>query len=174
MNIIATRKLATGLLAGAASLALVAGTGLAQTTGTTGTTGGNQTGTTATGQMGTTRDATTVGMLDKEEIRAMLEEQGYSEIENLKEDGLAWTATATRDGEKVELRIERMWRAVATDRNLDEERVKTMLENEGYSSVGDIQEDGGMWSAEARRDGESVKVHVNAERQVVVSERTSG
>jgi hypothetical protein len=39
-------------------------------------------------------------------IRAMLEKQGYSNVQNIRKEGDAYVATATKGGESVDLRID--------------------------------------------------------------------
>jgi hypothetical protein len=45
---------------------------------------------------------------DEQEVRAFLESQGYSEIENVEMDGEIITADATRDGQRYRVEIRRM------------------------------------------------------------------
>lgn len=40
------------------------------------------------------------------QIRAMLEKQGYSDIQNLKRDGAAYTATAMKNGKRIRLHVD--------------------------------------------------------------------
>lgn len=44
----------------------------------------------------------------EQEVRAFLESQGYSEIENIEMDGEVITVDATRDGQKYRVEIRRM------------------------------------------------------------------
>ena len=39
-------------------------------------------------------------------IRSMLEKQGYANVQNIRREGDAYTATATKDGEGVNIRID--------------------------------------------------------------------
>lgn len=39
-------------------------------------------------------------------IRAMLEKQGYGDIQNIQKDGAAYTATATKEGAQVRVRVD--------------------------------------------------------------------
>ena len=45
---------------------------------------------------------------DEQEVRAFLESQGYSDIENVEMDGEIITADATRDGQRYRVEIRRM------------------------------------------------------------------
>jgi hypothetical protein len=45
---------------------------------------------------------------NEQEVRAFLESQGYSEIENVEMDGEIITADATRDGQRYRVEIRRM------------------------------------------------------------------
>ena len=168
MTMISTRNIATGLLAGAAGLALVTGASLAQTgtTGGTGTTGQSGTG---TGTAATTEQS--AGMLEEDDIKSILEDHGYSDVEDLEQIGMAWTGKATRDDEDVELRIERLMQDAS---DLDEDSSEMALEMQGFTEVSDIEEEDDVWSADAEYLGDSVKVYLDAEEEVVVSEQSSG
>lgn len=45
-------------------------------------------------------------VMDEESVRVMLEAQGYESIGDVQKEGEAFTATAERDGEEHELRID--------------------------------------------------------------------
>ena len=172
MTMTSTRKIATVLLAGAASLALVTGASLAQTgtTGGTGTTGQSGTGTgTGTGTAVTTEQS--AGMLEEDDVKSLLEDHGYSDVEDLEQSGMAWIGNATRDDEDVELRIERLMQSASA---LDEDGSEMALEMQGFTEISDIEEDDDVWTADAEYLGDSVKVYIDAEEEVVVSEKSSG
>ena len=167
-----TRNFAAAMMAGAASLTLVAGAGFAQMTGGAGSddqmqtqsgTGSTTTGAGAAGQ--------TAAMMEEDDVQSLLEDLGFSDVENLERTGIVWSAEAKRDDTDVELLVERM---MQSGYDLDEDIVQSLLQTEGFSNVSDVEESDGVWSAEADRDGDSVTAHVDGERQVVVSEKDAG
>jgi periplasmic protein CpxP/Spy len=50
---------------------------------------------------------------------------------------------------------------------LSEEQAKAKIESEGYMEVSDLkQDDKGMWTAKAMRDGKAVQISLNAEGRI--------
>lgn len=170
-------KLTKGMLAGAASLALLGGASFAQT-GT-----GTQQNQVPPGQsqvqpgIGTGVDSrpgaaspSQSAMLQEDDVKSLLEDHDYSEVEDLEQSGMAWTGKAKRDDENVELRIERVMLGAG---DLDEERVKQLIETEGFSDVSSVEEDDDVWTADAQHDGDDVKIRFDSEEKVIVSETSA-
>ncbi|QDW66508.1 PepSY domain-containing protein [Luteimonas granuli] len=91
------------------------------------------------------------------QIRAALEAQGYTKINDLEfEDGV-WKADArSADGQRVELRVDpatgKAWPEDAVA-ELSEADVRARLAAEGYTKVHDVEFEDGMWTAEAEDPG---------------------
>lgn len=90
------------------------------------------------------------------QLRALLQSEGYTEIDNVAfvaEDKL-WTATAeARDGTSVELRVHvptgSILRAGVTTPALDQERIEEHLATLGYGDIHNARFDGALWRVEA-------------------------
>jgi len=97
------------------------------------------------------------------QVRAKLQAQGYTNINDVEfEDGM-WTADArSADGNRVDVSIDPKTGNVYPDEqvaNLGKEDVKARLTAAGYSNVHDIELDDGVWKAEAR-DAQGAKVEL--------------
>lgn len=68
----------------------------------------DQTGSAAPGSAGDPALENDAMPADEGEVRAFLESQGYSNIENIEMDGEIITADATRDGQRYRVEIRRM------------------------------------------------------------------
>ncbi|MBJ7575218.1 PepSY domain-containing protein [Luteimonas sp. MC1828] len=87
------------------------------------------------------------------QVRAALEAQGYTKVNDVKFDDGMWKADArSADGQRVELRID-----PATGKVFPEDSVATLSEDDvraklavaGYGNVHDVEFDDGVWTAEA-------------------------
>lgn len=91
--------------------------------------------------------------LTKPQVRAKLEAQGYTKINDIQFDDGTWTADArSADGNRVELRVDAQTGEVFPDElvgNLSKDDVKAQLAAAGWSNVHDIDWDDGVWKAEA-------------------------
>lgn len=91
--------------------------------------------------------------LTKPQVRAKLEAQGYTKINDIQFDDGTWTADArSADGNRVELRMDAQTGEVFPDElvgNLSKDDVKAQLAAAGWSNVHDIDWDDGVWKAEA-------------------------
>lgn len=91
--------------------------------------------------------------LTKPQVRARLEAQGYTRINDIQFDDGTWTADArSADGNRVELRMDARTGEVFPDElvgNLGKDDVKAKLAAAGWSNVHDIDWDSGVWKAEA-------------------------
>ena len=91
--------------------------------------------------------------LTQVQVRAKLEAQGYTKINDVKfEDGV-WKADArSADGNRVDVRIDAETGEVFPDEqvaNLTEADVRAKLATAGYTNVHDVDYEDGIWNAEA-------------------------
>lgn len=91
--------------------------------------------------------------LTEAQVRAKLEAQGYTKVNDVKfEDGV-WKADArSADGNHIDVRIDPGTGAVRPDdlvANLTEADVRAKLAVAGYTNVHDVDYEDGIWNAEA-------------------------
>ncbi len=100
------------------------------------------------------------------EVRAKLEAQGYTNINDVEfEDGI-WTADArSADGNRVDLSIDPRTGNIYPDEqvaNLGESDVKARLSAAGYANVHDVEFEDGVWKAEAEdAQGKDVELRLD-------------
>lgn len=87
------------------------------------------------------------------QVRAKLEAQGYTSVNDVKfEDGV-WKADArSADGNRVDVRLDATTGEVYPDEqvaNLSEADVRARLAEAGYTNVHDVDYEDGIWNAEA-------------------------
>lgn len=87
------------------------------------------------------------------QVRAKLEAQGYTSVNDVKfEDGV-WKADArSADGNRVDVRLDAATGEVYPDEqvaNLSEADVRARLAAAGYTNVHDVDYEDGIWNAEA-------------------------
>jgi hypothetical protein len=105
--------------------------------------------------------------LTEPQVRALLTEKGYTNIDDLDfEDGMWETDATSADGKRVDVRVNPANSDIKADAlvsNLTEDDVKAKLTAAGYSEVHDVDFDDGMWKAEAERaDGDDREIHLDA------------
>lgn len=87
------------------------------------------------------------------QVRAALEAQGYTDIDDVEFDDGMWEADATSaDGKRVDVRIDpRTSQVYPEDQvsSLGEADIRARLAAAGYSNVHDVEFDDGLWKAEA-------------------------
>ena len=87
------------------------------------------------------------------QVRAQLEAQGYTAINDVEFDDGMWEADArSADGNRVEVRLDPKTGQVYADElvaNLGKADVKAKLAAAGYTNVHDVDYDDGVWKAEA-------------------------
>jgi hypothetical protein len=109
------------------------------------------------------------------QVRAALEAQGYTGVNDIEfEDGM-WKADArSADGQRVDLRMDAAGRHVWPDdgvSNLSEADVRARLSAAGYTAVGDVEFDDGMWEARAEdAQGRRMKLVIDPAEGRVVGE----
>ena len=113
--------------------------------------------------------APTVGKdaLKEPQVRALLTEKGYTNIDDLDfEDGMWETDATSANGDRVDVRINPARGDVMAEKlvsDLSENDVKAKLTAAGYSKIHDVDFDDGVWKAEAERaDGKDVEIHLAA------------
>ena len=87
------------------------------------------------------------------EVRARLEAQGYTKINDVEFKDGVWSADArSADGNRVDVRIDPKTGTVRPDElvaNLSEADVRAKLAAAGYTNVHDVDYEDGIWNAEA-------------------------
>ena len=97
------------------------------------------------------------------QIRQDLQGAGYSKISKMTRHGAVYTADATRWGRSTpNLRIEGATGEVLNPGVLTRAQVKTLLKQNGYSDVSDLQHNGAMYAAIAAHDGNRGRVKIDA------------
>ena len=111
--------------------------------------------------------------LTEPQIRAKLEAQGYTKINDVKfEDGV-WKADAkSADGNHVDVRLDAKTGAVYPDEqvaNLNQASVTAKLAAAGYTNVHDVDYEDGVWNAEADDPaGKDVEVKIDPKTGAVI------
>lgn len=107
------------------------------------------------------------------QVRASLESQGYTRINDVEfEDGV-WKADArSADGQRVELRIDPATGKVYPEdavSTLGEADVRAKLSAAGYSKIDDVEFNDGVWTADAEdANGRDLKLTLDPETGEVV------
>lgn len=111
--------------------------------------------------------------LTEAQVRAQLEAQGYTKVNDVKfEDGV-WKADArSADGNRVDVRLDAATGAVFPDEqvaNLTEADVRAKLATAGYTNVHDVDYEDGIWNAEADDpQGKDVEVKIDPKTGKVI------
>jgi uncharacterized membrane protein YkoI len=111
--------------------------------------------------------------LTQAQVRAKLESQGYTKVNDLKfEDGV-WKADArSADGNRVDVRIDAATGEVFPDEqvaNLGEADVRAKLAAAGYTNVHDVDYEDGIWNAEADDpEGKDVELKIDPKTGKVI------
>lgn len=104
--------------------------------------------------------------LTQAQVRAQLEAQGYTKVNDVKfEDGV-WKADArSADGNRVDVRVDAATGEVFPDEmvaNLTEADVRAKLAAAGYINVHDVDYEDGIWNAEADdAEGKDVELKID-------------
>ncbi|MBA3928614.1 MAG: PepSY domain-containing protein [Xanthomonas sp.] len=111
--------------------------------------------------------------LKEPQVRALLTEKGYTNVDDLDfEDGQWETDATSANGERVDVRINPATGDVVAEKlvsSLSENDVKAKLAAAGYSKIHDVDFDDGVWKAEAERaDGNDVEIHLAANTGEIV------
>ncbi|HEY1136364.1 MAG TPA: PepSY domain-containing protein [Xanthomonadaceae bacterium] len=93
------------------------------------------------------------GALTEAQVKATLEAQGYTDINDVKFKEGVWKADArSADGNRVDVRLDPKTGQVFPDEqvaNLSEADVKAKLSAQGYSDIHDVSFRNGIWNAKA-------------------------
>ena len=91
--------------------------------------------------------------LKEPQVRALLTEKGYTNIDDLDfEDGMWETDATSADGNRVDVRLDAKTGQVYADElvsNLGRSDIRAKLAAAGYTNVHDVDYDDGVWKAEA-------------------------
>lgn len=104
--------------------------------------------------------------LTEAQVRAKLEAQGYTKINDVKFRDGVWKADArSADGNRVDVRIDPATGGVYPDEqvaNLTEADVRAKLATAGYTNVHDVDYEDGVWNAEADDpEGKDVELKID-------------
>lgn len=107
------------------------------------------------------------------QVRATLEAQGYTNINDIEFENGMWTADArSADGNRIELRIDAKTGDVYPDEQiaqLSEADVQAKLSAAGYTDIHDVDYDDGVWKAEADDPaGKDVEVQLDPKTGAIV------
>lgn len=151
--------LAATFALGAPALALAQGT-----TAQPGNAGGAAGMSTPSKQTGSMQSST----MSKDQIKNELQARGYSDIDNLDQKSDHYTADAKRYGkEEKNLHIDSHTGQISNQPKLTEDQVKNMLKKHGYSDVSDVKSQGNDFTADAKQNGQKMKLKVDAQSGVV-------
>ena len=111
--------------------------------------------------------------LKEPQVRALLTEKGYTNIDDLDfEDGQWETDAISANGDRVDVRVNPASGDIMAEKlvsNLSENDIKAKLAAAGYSKIHDVDFDDGVWKAEAERaDGNDVEIHLAANTGEVI------
>src|SRR5690606_9072863 len=100
------------------------------------------------------------------QVRAALEAQGYTKVDDVEFDDGMWKADArSADGQRVELRIDPASGKVYPEdavAQLSEADVRAKLSAAGYANIHDVEFDDGLWTAEAEdANGRDLKLSLD-------------
>ncbi|GAB3097421.1 PepSY domain-containing protein [Lysobacter terrae] len=111
--------------------------------------------------------------LTEVQVRAKLEAQGYTKVNDVKFRDGVWKADArSADGNRVDVRIDPATGEVYPDEqvaNLKEADVRAKLAAAGYTNVHDVDYEDGIWNAEADDpQGKDVEVKIDPKTGKVI------
>lgn len=120
--------------------------------------------------------ATAQEALTEAEIRAKVEAQGYTDVNDVEFDDGIWTADArSADGSRVDLSIDPATGDIYPDTQvskLGKADIEARLAAAGYSNVHDVEFDDGLWKAEARdASGRDVELRMEPEEGRIIGEK---
>lgn len=123
---------------------------------------------------GATLHAQEAAALTSPQVRALLTENGYTRIDDVRFSRGLWRADATSaDGNRVDLTVNPDGSAIHADTTvatLGEDYIKAKLVAAGYSEVHDVDFRDGVWKAEAEREGgKNVRIRVDADSGEILS-----
>jgi hypothetical protein len=138
--------------------------------------GGNSQGSSNGGQqLGSTRNSgmqsdqnqlsaaiMTPGLVSQDQIRSHLHSRGFSNISSLTQDGNTYTGMADWYGEQVDFRVDGRNGFVIEPSHITPSQIRTMLNEQGWDTVGNIQQQGTSYRVQASRNGTSYNFWIDA------------
>lgn len=111
--------------------------------------------------------------LTEPQVRAKLEAEGYTKVNDVKFVDGVWKADAkSADGNHVDVRLDAKTGAVYPGEqvaNLNEASVKAKLAAAGYTGIHDVDFEDGVWNAEADdQAGKDVELKIDARTGAVI------
>lgn len=104
----------------------------------------------------------TPGLVSQDQIRSHLNSRGFSNISGLSQDGNTYTGMADWYGEQVDFRVDGRNGFVIEPSHLTPSQVRTMLNEQGWDTVGNIQPQGTSYRVQASRNGTSYNLWIDA------------
>jgi uncharacterized membrane protein YkoI len=111
--------------------------------------------------------------LTEPQVHSKLTAQGYTKVHDLKfKDGMWHAEAKSANGTHVDVRIDAGTGKVYPDEqvsNLSKHDIKAALETQGYTDVHDVDFDGGLWRAKAKKPtGNKVHLKIDARSGKVI------
>lgn len=104
----------------------------------------------------------TPGLLDQGQIQSRLQSRGFSEISDLRQDGTTYTGSADWYGEQVDFRVDGRNGFVIEPSHLTPTQVHTMLSDQGWEDIGNIQPQGTSYRVRAFQNGTAYNLWIDA------------
>ncbi|MFC1458563.1 hypothetical protein ACETIH_18020 [Microvirga arabica] len=104
----------------------------------------------------------TPGLVSQDQIRSHLHSRGFSNISGLAQDGTTYTGMADWYGEQVDFRIDGRNGFVIEPSHITPSQVRTMLNEQGWDMVGNLQQQGTSYRVQASRNGTSYNLWIDA------------
>ena len=103
--------------------------------------------------------------LTEADVRALMANQGYTEINDVEFKEGVWTADGkSADGNHVEVKVDNTGKVVADDNvaTISKDQIIVKAQEAGYKNVHDVQFEGGVWKVEAdMADGTDVELKMD-------------
>jgi len=103
--------------------------------------------------------------LTEADVRALMANQGYTEINDVEFKEGVWTADGkSADGNHVEVKVDNTGKIVADDNvaTISKDQIIIKAQEAGYKNVHDVQFEGGVWKVEAdMADGTDVELKMD-------------
>jgi uncharacterized membrane protein YkoI len=103
--------------------------------------------------------------LTEADVRALMANQGYTEINDVEFKEGVWTADGkSADGNHVEVKVDNTGKIVADDNvaTISKDQIIVKAQEAGYKNVHDVEFEGGVWKVEAdMADGTDVELKMD-------------
>ncbi|MBD2750733.1 hypothetical protein IC232_29235 [Microvirga sp. BT688] len=104
----------------------------------------------------------TPGLVSQDQIRSHLQSRGFSNISGLTQDGNTYTGMADWYGEQVDFRVDGRNGFVIEPSHITPSQVRTMLNEMGWGTVDNIQQQGTSYRVQASRNGTPYSLWIDA------------